>query len=206
MDLAQALGHRVVDLYAEMATEENLVKAIEENYPELCFLFGHGSPDSFAGQNGTIVLKACINDDILQGTRSLFVSCSTGVTLGPSIKSKGALAYLGWQADYFFYVDDSYPILEDPYAKGFMESAITPGLVLLRGGSVASAYRSAIAKYNEWIRYWWQSDDPVAADVITYLVWDRNNLIAIGDGFITAKIPIPVLALPLALAYLAFIA
>lgn len=207
-DLIFALGCEVTDLYATDATEEKFLTALETADPLYIIASGHGNPEGFYGQNDQLVLKACINDDVMSARIGMFWSCSTGVSLGPSMFSKNAEAYIGFQNDFIFIIrEEGIDPLADEYAKGFFEPLIAFAEVLLAGGSLREAYEAAVAKWNEWITYWWTSPDPVASQIITYLIWDRDSLVVISKEGIYVAAPkaskIPIIMIPVGLAILA---
>ena len=117
VEYARRLGYRVIDIAGEDATPGNLLEALNTYTFSALFLGGHGNPDTFTGQNGVIILKACQNDEVLSGNLAYLLSCYTGQELGPSMIDKDVIAYVGYQNDFRFMVDTTYPILDDPLAE-----------------------------------------------------------------------------------------
>lgn len=188
---AENSGFTVIRLDDGYAVEEQLLDALTQHDPLFCLFATHGNESELSGFEGQLAMKKCINDDVMKGRIGAFVACATGIELGPSMVSKDCLAYIGFHDDYIFLVEsEATPPLEDEYAKGFMEAAFTPIRVLLAGGTLKQAYDAAIEKYNEWISIWSQSSDPVASEILTYLVHDRNVLVAIsGEEYLRLIVP-----------------
>lgn len=180
VDRARMLGYNVIDLHGADATQTSFMTALEQNDPLLVIAGGHGNELRFHGQNGEEILSACVNDEVMSRREAIFNSCSVGVELGPSMVDKTALWFAGWRADYIFVYDETAAVLEDRYAQPFMECIIQPALTRLEGGGPSIVYQQTINKFNQWLSEWWNSQDPVAQEIITYLTHDRDNFMVTG--------------------------
>ncbi|MBA7675626.1 hypothetical protein ES703_83862 [subsurface metagenome] len=83
---------------------------------------------------------------------------------------------------------------DDWYAEGFYRASNEFPIALIQGNPVHLARDRCIAKYNEWINIWEteRADDPLAADAIKWLIYDRDGLTVLGDTeaiIIAAGIP-----------------
>lgn len=181
VDRARQLGFDVIDLHAGNATKQNFFNSIEIDDPLLIVAAGHGNETTFTGQNDEHILEACENDEVMSGREGIFNSCSVGVMLGPSMVEKKALWFAGYRADFLFMYNPEEPNpLEDKYARPFMECIIEPALTRLESRRTDLIYTNTRAIYNHWIGEWWNSDDPLAQDVITLLIHDRDNFMVTG--------------------------
>ena len=192
VELARRLGWFVIDLYKDEATKENILNAIETYNPDFFHPMGHGSASIFTAQNKEVVFQACINDDVLSGRISYFLSCLVGRELGPSIIRKGGKAFLGWQVEFTWVVESPYDPATDPYAKAFEDMVNSMAAVILRGGSMREAYNAGIATANKWIDYWSRQDDIRAPEIIKWLIHDKEGLVLLGEE--TIRPPTPVVA------------
>lgn len=183
MDYATKLGYSVTDLYGEDATLANFMNALNVDDPALVLIGGHGAENLVTGQNGEVLLEACVNDGLMQQRTAVLAACATGVKLGPSMINKGANAYVGFQADFIFSVTPGYETrpLHDPRAAPFFTAINTLMYALLDGKTLSEIYEVGVASFNEEISKWWNNPDPEASDIISYLQWDRDNFIVIGN-------------------------
>jgi len=187
---AKTKGYYVIDL--ENPTKEEFEETIQSQQPLLVIGSGHGESDVFAGKEREIILKKCTNDHLLATKICYLIACNTALELGPSAVNKGALAYIGWQEDFVFAINAQYieRPTEDPYAYAFFDTANKIGYALLEGKTVKESYELAIQNFNKWIKYWRGVGDPMAQQIITWLYWDRDNLIAITkEGLYTIPAP-----------------
>lgn len=186
---AERLGYRVIDLPRDAATLENLLDALQNYTLSSLILGGHGNPDTFTGQNYKEILKACRNDDVCSGNIALLLSCFTGQELGPSMIEKKTVAYVGWQTDFRFMIDTSYPILEDPLAEPFKEITFESIARLLRGQTIRDVWNGTIAKCNEWINRISTRPASEWSQVIDFIEHDKMGMICLGEKEVYATSP-----------------
>lgn len=174
-------GFEVVDLYGEKATKDELFSAIRTYKPEVVILAGHGSADTYTSQELEVTLKACENDEIMNGTISHFLSCIVGQTLLPSMISKGAIWTIGYQESFTFMVDTSFAVEEDPLAEPFRDVTVTIIKAILDGYKLKQVWDIGIAKCNEWIAKLWERPEIQWGEVISSLKHDRDCMIGLGS-------------------------
>jgi hypothetical protein len=180
---ANSRGLNVIDLDGYSATKTNFFDNIQLYDPLLVICAGHGNENGFYSQNDENVLTACTNDQIMSGREGIFNSCSVGVVLGPSMVTKGARWFVGWRADYLFMYDpETSDPLQDIYARPFMECIIQPALTRLRTNNLNVIYNETKNLFNSKISEWWNSNDPLAQDMITLLIHDRDNYMVTGES------------------------
>lgn len=189
---AKKLGYHVIDI--PEATKEKYERIVKAEEPSLFIGAGHGGYYSFAGQGREIVIMKCQNDDLLKQKICYLIACDTASELGPSTIDKGALAFIGWQEDFVFGVHRDYldAPLEDPYAYSFFDSANSIAYSLLDGQTVKEAYETGIKTFDKWISFWKGVNDPFASQLITWLYWDRDNLIALTKEGLYTPPPTPI--------------
>jgi len=194
---ARRLGYEVVDLSGPEATLENLLDVLRSNEFSVLFMGGHGNPNTFTGQNSSIVLRACQNDEIMSGSLSYFLSCFVGQELLPSMISKSALSCVGFQTDFRFMVDTSYPILEDPLAEPFMATVFDHHSRILRGETIKQVWEGGIRTFDQWIAKLYPRPETIWSQVIGCLEHDRDGMIALGQQEAYAKRPAAVTWTPI---------
>lgn len=178
---AKRRGFDVVDLADAEATKENLENLMKTQPIELCFMTGHGASSLFTGYEQKVVMEACVNDEIMEGTISHFLSCYIGQQLLPSMISKGAISTIGYATDFQFYIDTNIPIDQDPYAEPFRDLTLTIIRKILDGAKLIDVWNAGIAKCDEWIAKLWNRPEVDWSNVISCLQHDRDGMIALGD-------------------------
>ena len=179
---ASMAGHEVRDLSGTYVTEYGLLTAMEEYQPDFVVLSGHGSARIFTGSGMQVVLEACRNDQMMAGSQSMFISCLTGISLCPSMVSKGAQVAQGYTAEYIWMIDGSGSPAGDVYAASFTRVLVESASVILRGGSWQEFYSTYRRVSDEEIAAWGNSSDPLAASVMMCLRSNRNSLVISGAG------------------------
>ena len=148
---------------------------------------GHGAPNVFTGQDREDILWVApgepghrhddTNIDLVRDRIVYLISCSTWAGLGLEISSlSDNTQFIGHYQDYIFAGFEP----GDIYSRGFMESSGEIARVLINRGTIIDAYNAGVAKFDEWIEYWQASDDPIAPDIIGWLILDRDSLITTG--------------------------
>jgi len=135
MNEARAAGHEVRGLTGSAVTTQGLLSSMEGYAPDLVLLGGHGSPNVFTGSGYQTVLQACLNDQMMAGSRALFVSCLTGQQLVPSMVRKGAVAAQGFVKEFTWMISGDGVPSTDPYAASFNRTLVESARVIMQGGS-----------------------------------------------------------------------
>lgn len=187
MNEARAAGHDVRALTGSAVTEQGLLSSMETYKPDLVLLGGHGSSSLFTGSGYQTVLQACTNDQMMAGSRALFVSCLTGQSLVPSMVRKGAIAAQGFVKEFTWMIDGSSSPASDGYAASFTRTLVESARVIMRGGSWQDWYRTFLRVSDEEIARWGQSNDPLAASIIMCLRSNRSAAVISGAGTISEE-------------------
>jgi hypothetical protein len=180
-------GWTVFDASDENANAEYVYQSIDSNDPGVIYGFGHGNEGRYTAQHREDIFNTSSCDKV-KGRIVYLLSCLTANALGPEIMKKGALAYAGfniswtWVADTDVNNNFNYPDpYQDNYAKCFFESANELMVAITKGYSFIEAVQASVAKYNEWIQYWYKDNpsDPASQDCIMWLAHDRDGLVAL---------------------------
>ncbi len=155
--------------------------ALAVKNPLLVYAAGHGSEEIFTGQDQEHLLwvpsaewgHADSNINIVSGRINYLLSCLTAQALGPAIAAQPNTYYIGYTEDFIFAGWDPGDKYSEPFKLATNEIAKT----LLRGKSIEEAYNAGIAKFDEEIARWQESDDPSAPFIVSALLHDREALI-----------------------------
>lgn len=195
---AAAAGHEVRQLTGYMVTSYGLLSSIEQYRPDFVILGGHGLPRIFTGAGLQTVLEACVNDGMMAGTQSFFLSCLTGLQLVPSIVKKGGIVASGFVKEYVWMIDGFGNPANDFYAASFERTLVESARVLFQGGSWQDWYSTFKRVSNEEIRRWGMSADPLAASVIFCLRQNASALVVSGAGSMDGAVSGFALLVPIA--------
>ena len=187
MQEARAAGHDVRGLTGAAVTTQGLLSSMESYQPDLVMLGGHGSPNIFTGVGYQTVLQACQNDQMMAGSRVLFISCLTGQQLVPSMVRKGALAAQGFVKEFTWMISGEGVPASDPYAASFTRTLVESARVIMRGGSWQDWYRAFTRVSDEEIQRWGGSSDPLAASVIQCIRNNKSAAVVSGAGTISEE-------------------
>ena len=180
---AQQIGLNVGVLDGNDATYLNFANALGNTDPLLLYAGGHGAEKVFTLQNQEHALwipsvewgHDDSNINLVQGRIVYLLSCLTGTSLGPAIAAQDNTFYLGYVEDFIFNGFEP----GDQYSKGFGECSNAIMRTLMNGGTIQDAYNEGIRMFDLWIDIWEQSTDDGASFIISSLIHDRDNLIAL---------------------------
>lgn len=197
-ECARRRGFTVKDLKMEKTVRSEVERALSEIDPVFFIGCGHGNETIFTGHWYNKIFESCVNDDKLKGRVVYLLSCLTAVTLGKTIVEKGGKAYLGYKVE-FTWISKTYDVMTDVCSWGFMVSAIFGVLPLIFGLTVSDAYKTITTWFSLYIDWWRKSADPLASEVIKWMIYDRDGLTLIGDkaARITNRPPIKFFGVPI---------
>ncbi len=180
---AKSKHHDVVDLKAKKATRERFIGTMQKTNPRLVVLNGHGDEDRVGGHDDEILLSG--PDGVVKDKIIYARACKSAKRLGPQTVANGASAYVGYDEDFVFVIDEekSSRPLRDKTAALFLGPSNHAALSLLRGHTVAEANqhsRSQFARNIQALILRGPSDDDYYA--IRHLLWDLRHQVSLGDG------------------------
>lgn len=182
LQYANSKGWDTIDIAAENANQIPVYTAIDNYDPATFYGFGHGNNCIYTGdaEEGIFTCDEC---NRLNGRMVYLLSCLTANGLGPEMIRQGALAYAGFNISWTWLSDtgtDGDPYA-DKYARGFWESANELWMSLCDGMEFRASVQKSVAKYNEWIEYWFYTnpEDPFSQECIKWLAFDRDGLVAL---------------------------
>jgi hypothetical protein len=181
-DEAKAKHTDIVDLEAEKATRERFIGTLEKKSPRFVFINGHGNEKVVGGHNDEVILQGsdkAVRDKIIYAR-----SCKSAKELGPQTIQNGATAFIGYDEDFIFMIDESksFRPLQDETAALFLEPSNQTAMSILKGHSVKEADRRSKEKFTrniqELILKGPSEDDYYA---IRHLLWDMRHQVCLGD-------------------------
>ena len=179
---ARRVGHTTRQLTGGMVTSAGLQSSMEQYKPDMVVLAGHGGPNVFTGAGMQVVLQGCINDGMMKGSQSMFVSCLTGLSLVPSMVSKGSLAVSGFTKEFVWMIDGSGFPAGDRYAASFTRFWVESSRALFQSGSWQNYIQVGKRIWQEEEAKWMQSTDPVAPSVILCIRQNSSAMVVNGAG------------------------
>lgn len=181
-DEAKAKHTDVVDLEGKKATRERFIGTLKKKSPRFIFMNGHGNEKVIGGHNNEIILQGsdkAVKDKIIYAR-----ACKSAKELGPQTIQNGATAFLGYDEDFVFMIDESKSSrpLQDGTAALFLEPSNYTALSIFKGHPVEEADRRSKEKFARNIQALilkGPSEDDYYA--IRHLLWDMRHQVCLGD-------------------------
>jgi hypothetical protein len=178
---AKEQGISVTELGGEKANRQNVEGYLSKLQFNVVLLNGHGNDKTVMGHDNHPVIMYEVNESSLKGTITYAISCSSAKVLGDSSIKSGALAYIGYDQDFTFMVDENHYTrpLEDMLAALFLRHTSVFMNSLFKGNTVKESYEKAKESLRESI---------IAAEAsgnrgaLSWLVWDYYAFKINGEG------------------------
>ncbi len=182
IEVANKKGIKVLDLYREKATKQQVESLLKKHNPAIIVLNGHGDEKTVTGHQNIPLIQAGENEHLLKEKQVYAISCSSGKILGPESINKGAVSYTGYDEDFIFFYNPemiSRP-LKDDMAKLFLDHVKIFIDSLLKGNAVGEAYARAKERLRENLvkSLSTQEQDPILA---RYLRWNLRHFVVHGN-------------------------
>lgn len=177
-------GVRFVKLVGKKAVRSELEGRIKKIKPSFIFLNGHGNSRTVTGYNEEPLVVCEDNENVLAGSITYALSCSSASELGKSSIEHGAKAYIGYAQDfYFMYEEHSLTHPEnDSIAGYFLDPAYSVARALMKGNSAGEATNRGLEMHKKSMRALITSEAPFGAEqMLPYLFFNMTNLICHGD-------------------------
>lgn len=162
---------------------------LKKHKPSLVFINGHGGPDLVCGHKDEELIKMGRNESLLKETITYALSCSSAKELGPSAVKAGAVAYIGYNEDFIFFISPNKRTrpLEDKTAEMFLAPANHIIVSLAKGHTVLEATNASKNYFLKNIQKLISSESSVdEREYLRYLIWDMRSLVSLGDQKATA--------------------
>lgn len=181
---AEKKGFEVIDLKGERANKKEFVSVINKTRPSFVVLNGHGNEEAVAGFDNKNLIKVGDNERLLNEKISYAVSCRSAKILGSECVRQGAKAYIGYEDDFTFLVDETKITkpLEDKTAEFFLEPSNQIAISLLKGNNTGNSYQKSQQYFRRNIRRSLTSETASAdKENVPFLLWDMKHQVCLGD-------------------------
>lgn len=184
IDCAEKLKKDIVDLVGERANQNEFVSIVKKVNPRFLFLNGHGDEETVTGFNNEPLVKLSENSELLYKKVVYARACSSAKKLGKEAVKKGCEAYLGYDEDFVFMVDDESVLkpMTDKIAEKFLRPSNQVALSLVKGSTAGEADEKSKEAFKKNIQQLMLSTTPNwQKDLIPYLLWDYNHQVCLGN-------------------------
>jgi hypothetical protein len=157
---------------------------LKKHLPSLIFINGHGGPAMVCGQNDEILIGAGHNESVLKDSVTYSLSCSSASILGQKAVEAGAMAYIGYENDFIFFISPKNIArpLEDKTAELFLAPANHIIVSLAKGHATGEACFAARSYFFRNIQKLVSSESAIGdREYIRFLIWDMKSLVCRGD-------------------------
>jgi|GEM_PF-5522596 len=177
----------IVELIGSDATPEKALEQLTSLQPIVFSLTGHGSETTTSLEcTAKLVNTESPELELFKDKVISLVSCLTAQQLGPAIVDAGAVAYIGYKEEFWFFIGDeagTTRAVQSPFLAAYQFEAS-----LLHGKSTSGARTDQLAKYDEEIAYWITGDgknDPYGMELARILEMNKTNSVFLGEGYVT---------------------
>lgn len=155
VELSEMLGHKTINKELQEANKATIISLVKKQKPRLIMFNGHGSPEEICGHKQEVLVSTIENSDILKGTITYTLSCSSALVLGPKSVEEGAVCFIGYESDFALGKDPESEASPryDKIAKLFLEPSNLLFSSLLRGQNVKISVKKAKQKMADNISY-----------------------------------------------------
>ena len=185
-ELAEAKFRSVKEFMQKDVTRSNIESYIRKANPKFVIFHGHGNYDQICGfEKNEVLIKSGINDNHLSGKIIHSVTCNSAESLGPSAVKKGALAFVGFDDEFYFPYN---PLLaskpmDDVTAACSMEPIMQFSRSIIKSNTVKEAYEKSQNVFVKWLEKCHSSDAPYELEgVAPFISWNMNHQKVIGDN------------------------
>lgn len=188
IDFAKKVGFSVVDLSKERANKEEFLSILTKVKPGLVVVNGHGNDSSVTGFDNETLLDTNSDLKLLRNKLVYARSCRSAKKLGRKTITKGCLAYIGYDDDFVFLIDEDKITrpLEDKIAGQFLEPANYLVILLLKGHFVYEANQRSKEKYKQNIlKLMTSSATKEEKELIPFLARNYLHQVSLGNRNVT---------------------
>lgn len=183
MDEARAKHNDVVDLEGRKATRMRFLGILRKRSPKFVFLNGHGNERVVGGHDDEVLLD--MDERAVAGKVVYARACRSAKELGPQAVNHGAAAFIGYDEDFIFVVNEAVSTrpTADDVAGMFLEPSNQTALSLLRGNTAMEANMRSKERFAANIQKLLlrgPSEDDYYA--IRHLLWDLRHQVCLGDA------------------------
>lgn len=182
IELAKSKSISVLDLDEKRANCKEVSSMLQKKEPLLVFLNGHGDDGCVMGHDNEILIAVGKNEQLLISKIIYSLSCRSGKKLGFKSVQIGASAYIGYDDDFIFVIDENKlrAPLEDNVAQLFLESSNQVMISIIKGHTVGNSHERSKRNFRKSILKV-ASSESHNNYLIPYLIWDMQHQVCLGD-------------------------
>ncbi len=175
----------ITELMGTDANPDRIKQELSKSNPLMVAGIGHGNESTYTVQNLAHLLDAGNPDELALMTNRVtsLCSCLTAITLGPALIDAGAVAYTGYNQEFWFYTGDNpgtTHAVQSPFLAEFQFVAS-----LLQGKSTGVAREDQLKQYDIEIDYWLTGagkDYTDASELSRILQLNKSTSVFLGEG------------------------
>jgi hypothetical protein len=163
-------------LYGPLA--RRLLFSLAARNSDVIIAVGHGDSDVVTGQHDAVLLKVGeYDDDEIRDKVIYSFSCQSADYLGPDLVNHGAAAFLGWEDDYLWILDESCVFVpwQDKLAEPCMMPIVSGINTLLDGKTVSEVKQIQDDSYDYYAA---NTDNELIKDLVEF---NRDNFVLYGN-------------------------
>lgn len=143
--LSDSLGHKTINKEKERANKNEIISLIKNLKPDLIMFNGHGSSEEICGHKREVIISSKYNPEILKGTITYSLSCSSAAILGKKTIDVGAVSFIGYEFDFALGKDPDSEASprHDKIAKLFLDPSNVLFSSLIEGKTVKKSVEKA---------------------------------------------------------------
>ena len=183
--LKEAKNIDITDLHRKKANRERVTGILKKktDVKMLIVFNGHGNDVAVAGHDDEVLITKD-SADLLANKIVYARSCRSAKVLGRLAIANGGLAYLGYEEDFIFLIDEDKVTkpLEDTKAALFMEPSNYVITSLLKGHSASDANERSKGQFRKNLEKALTGKTTEDSYAARFLFWNMTNQVCLGDG------------------------
>ena len=178
------IEYRFLELEGMEANREKVESYLKKQNPRLVLFNGHGSDNFICGFKNNILIQSEVNDNLLKGKIVYSLSCRSANGLGKTAIKKGADSFIGYKDDFVIVTDSEREAtpFKDNIAASFLKPSNKVAISLLKGKTAGESLEKSKEEFKKEIKkYLSSSYEEGTEQIISYLLWDMNNQVVLGN-------------------------
>jgi hypothetical protein len=180
--LAKNKNISVLDLNRKRVNREEVTSILKKRKPLLVFFNGHGDNNCVKGHDNEILLAVGKDERLLISKIIYSLSCRSAKGLGPKSILEGALAYLGYDDDFIFIIEQDKigTPLQDETAKLFLEPSNQIMVSLIKGNTIKDSHERSKKLFKENVLKTINSESKNSS-LVPFLIWNMQHQVCLGQ-------------------------
>ena len=179
------IEYKFLELEGKEANREKVESYLKKQNPKLVLFNGHGSDNFICGFKDNILIQSEVNDNLLKGKIVYALSCRSANILGKTAVKKGTDSFIGYEDDFVIVTDSEREAtpLKDNIASSFLKPSNRLVISLLKGKTARESLDKSKEEFKKEIKkYLSSSYEEGTEQIISYLLWDMDNQVVLGNN------------------------